>query len=215
MGTNGSGKTTLFNLISGFLTPQSGNILFNEKSITKLPPYKINQLGIGRTFQDLRLITKLNVKENVLLASKGDPTNNWAKALMPANVYKKKSIALSEQADKILTEHFLDDVKYSLAGQISYGQQKLLTLACCVANDSECLLIDEPVAGIQPKFQQEIGILIKKLKERGKAIFFIDHNTDFIAELADEIFFLHEGKISAFESISSLRADKAVMEAYL
>lgn len=215
MGTNGSGKTTLFNLISGFLKPQSGEILFRGQNILHFPAYKINRLGIGRTFQDLRLVTKLSVKENILLAMQNNPSDNWIKALMPSSVYKKELTALSDQADKIIKEYFLHDVKNSLAGEISFGQQKLLTLACCAANNSQCLLLDEPVSGIQPEYQHKIAEKLKQLKQQGKTIFFIDHNTGFIADLADRIFFLHEGSLSLFNNITALRADKSVVEAYL
>jgi len=101
MGANGAGKTTLFNIITGFIQPTSGDILFNSKRITRLPAYKINRIGIGRTFQDLRLISKLSVTENVVLAMNDDPTQAWYKAVMPEYVYKSKIRDLNERASKI------------------------------------------------------------------------------------------------------------------
>jgi len=215
MGTNGSGKTTLFNLITGFHKPLKGKIYFKGNDITKLPPHKINQSGIGRTFQDLRLITKLSVRDNILLAMKGDPTNAWYKALLPQSFYRNEIKVLEEKADVIIQEYFLADVKKSFAGEISFGQQKLLTLACCTANDPQCLLLDEPVAGIQPEYQHKVVEKLKKLKQEGKTIFFIDHNTEFIEDISDRLFFLHEGSISIFDDVKSMRTDKHVMEAYL
>lgn len=215
MGSNGAGKTTLFNLISGFIKPQIGDIFFGEKNITHQRPYKINRHGIGRTFQDMRLITKLTVKENILLVMKGDPTDKWYNALFYFRRNKIWNIAKQRKAEKIINQFFLSDVKNSLTSEISYGQQKLLSLACCVSNGAKLLLIDEAVAGIQPEYRNKIAILIKQLKEEGITILLIEHNTYFIADVADQIFFLHDGVISTFENIETLRNDKQVMEAYI
>jgi ABC-type branched-subunit amino acid transport system ATPase component len=215
MGSNGAGKTTLFNLISGFIKPQSGEIFFGEKNLTNQQPYKINRQGIGRTFQDLRLITKLSVKENIVLAMQQNPTDNWLNAMLPENFHRITNIVLEKKANEIVEQFFLNDVKESLAAKISYGQQKLLSLACCVANGATLLLLDEAVAGIQPEYRYKIAMLIKQLKEQGKTILLIEHNTDFIADVADKIFFLHEGKIDIFENMQSLRINPMVIESYI
>lgn len=215
MGSNGAGKTTLFNIVSGFIRPQSGEIFFGEKNLTHQQPYKINQQGIGRTFQDIRLITKLSVKENIILAMKDNPSDKWYNALTNFKEDVVWDIVEARRPENILEQFFLSDVKNSLAAEISYGQQKLLSLACCVANGSKLLLLDEPVAGIQPEYRNNIAMLIKQLKEHGKTILLIEHNTDFISDVADKIFFLHEGKNSVFENMETLRKDKQVMEAYI
>ena len=215
MGSNGAGKTTLFNLISGFIRPQSGEICFEEKNLTHKQPYLINRQGIGRTFQDLRLITKLTVKENIVLAMQHNPTDNWLNSMLPGKFHRKTNEVMEKNANEIVGQFYLSDVINSLAAEISYGQQKLLTLACCVANGSMLLLLDEAVAGLQPEYRNKIAILFKQLKEQCKTILLIEHNTDFIAAVADRIFFLHEGEISAFENIETLRKDKKIMEAYM
>ncbi len=215
MGSNGAGKTTLLNLISGFIKPQSGEIFFGEKNLTHKQPYKINRQGIGRTFQDLRLITKLSVKENIVLAMQQNPSDNWLNAMLPESFHRNTDADFGGNADEIVEQFFLKEVKYSLASEISYGQQKLLSLACCVANGARLLLIDEAVAGVQPEFSKKIAMLIKLLKEQGKTILLIEHNTDFIADVAAQIFFLHEGKISTFGNMEMLRKNKQVMEAYI
>jgi ABC-type branched-subunit amino acid transport system ATPase component len=215
MGGNGAGKTTLFNIVTGFIKPQSGKILFDGKNLAHRQPYAINRQGIGRTFQDLRLITKLSVIENVLLAMQHNPTDKWFNALLPKRFFQNSSRQFTEKAEKIITTYQLDEVKHSLAGEISYGQQKLLTLACCVANGSKMILLDEAVAGVQPEYRHKIAGLIHELKKLGKTVLLIEHNTDFIADVADSIFFLHEGVLSAFESMAALREDKQVMAAYI
>ena len=215
MGGNGAGKTTLFNLVTGFIKPQSGKILFDGKNLAHQQPYTINRNGIGRTFQDLRLITKLSVLDNVILAMQHNPTDSWFNALMPQRLYQTSTRQFIEQAEKIIVTYQLEEVAHSLAGEISYGQQKLLTLACCVANGSKMILFDEAVAGVQPEYRNKIARLIHELKKCGKTILLIEHNTDFIADVADSIYFLHEGVLSAFESIAALREDKQVMAAYI
>lgn len=215
MGSNGAGKTTLFNLISGFIKPQSGEIFFREKNLTHQKPYKINRQGISRTFQDLRLITKLTVKENVILAMQQNPTDNWLNAMLPDNFHRNTNAAQEKKANEIVEQFFLSDVKNSFASEISYGQQKLLSLACCVANGATLFLLDEAVAGLQPEYRNKIAMLIKKLKEQGKTILLIEHNTDFIADVAYKIFFLHDGEITIFDNMETLRKDKQVMEAYI
>ena len=215
MGSNGAGKTTLFNLITGFIKPQRGEIFFGEKNLSNQQPYKINRQGIGRTFQDLRFITKLTVKENIVLAMRQNPTDNWLNAMLPENFHRNINTELEKKANEIVEQFFLGDVKNSLAAEISYGQQKLLSLACCVANGATLLLLDEAVAGIQPEYRNKIAMLIKQLKEEGKTIFLIEHNTDFIADVADKIFFLHNGEISIFGDMETLRNDNQVMKAYI
>ena len=214
MGANGSGKTTLFNLITGFHKIQLGEIFFNGQKITDLPPYIINRIGIGRTFQDLRLISKLSVKENVLLAMQQNPTDSWIRALLPSWIYNQKLKQLENTADKIISDYFLKEVEHSLANEISFGQQKLLNLACGVANGAELLLLDEPIAGISPELRAKMIVLIKNLKQKGKTILMIEHNTDFIAETADCFLFLTDGHLFEYNNFVELKNSKIAANAY-
>lgn len=215
MGANGSGKTTLFNIITGFIKPQSGNAFFNSNKIIGLPPNKINRLGIGRTFQDLRLISKLTVKENVLLAMKINPSQAWYKAVLPKTIYKAEINALEEKAGEIITTCFLQDVMCSLAEEISYGQQKLLNLACCIANDAKVLLLDEPVAGINPKYQERILDILSQLRNQGKTVLLVEHNTEFLQQISDYFYFVKSGNLHAYDTFTQLKNDKEVLDAYL
>lgn len=181
-GGNGSGKTTLFNLISGFVKPTRGAILLNGHDIVGLSPYKINRLGIGRAFQDLRLAMGLSVRENVLLA-------------MEKKMFERQGSPHDEKVNEILARVSLLEKANSLAGEISYGQQKLLTLACLIANNAKLMLIDEPIAGIdKANFRKVVG-LVKELKKEGKAIIQIEHHNDYIAETSDYVFKMENGKI--------------------
>jgi branched-chain amino acid transport system ATP-binding protein len=215
MGSNGAGKTTLFNIICGYYKPFSGTIDFEKRRMNNHKPFIINRIGIGRTFQDLRIISKLTVKENIILAMQNNPTDNWLKSILPQHFNNKAYRKLNTKADEIAEQFFLSDLRSSITSETSYGQQKLLSLACCVANGATLLLLDEPVAGIQPEFRNKIALLIKQLKEQGHTLLLIEHNTDFISDVADKIIFLHSGIISIFKNIETLKLDKQVMEAYI
>ena len=215
MGTNGSGKTTLFNIISGFIECEEGKIIFDGKLISKRSPVEINYLGINRTFQDLRLIRRINVKENILLALKNNPCEKIFNSMLPKFIFKKQYENFSKEADIILKKIFLNKVATNLAGEISFGQQKLLTIGCCIANDARLLLLDEPVAGINLAYQSIMIKLLSELKKNGKTILLIEHNTDFIESISDYILFLFEGEIIEFSNFTELRESKIVKEAYL
>ena len=178
-GGNGSGKTTLINIISGFLPPTKGSVEFKGKKIAKFAPYRVNRLGIGRTFQDLRLATQMTVYENILLALE---TKSFA--------YPTKE--QEQRANEILEKVSLTEKRNEFAGEISYGQQKLLTIGCCIANNADLLLIDEPVAGIDKENLLKITNLIKQLKQEGKTILQIEHNNDYIHATSDKVLQMSE-----------------------
>lgn len=214
MGTNGSGKTTLFNIISGFLEPDNGKVILKNDNINKLKPHQRNVRGIGRTFQDMRLIGDLTVIENVLLAFQHQEGEKWWRNLLPGKLIDKEQNQHVNKANLILKDCFIDDVIANKAAEISYGQQKLLNLACCIANNAAVLLLDEPVAGVNPAYKTKLETIIDKLKQN-KAILIIEHNTDFIKGVADDILFLNNGTISHFESYAAMRSNETVQEAYI
>lgn len=215
MGTNGSGKTTLFNIVSGFLKADGGTVSLNDATLKSITPHKINQKGITRTFQDMRLINELNVLENVLLAFPNQSGEQWWNALLPNNKVKTEEETNISIAITILKKCFINDVATSKAGEISYGQQKLLNIACCIANDASIFLLDEPVAGVNPVYRDKLVAIVKELKTENKTILIIEHNTDFVEAVSDEILFLNNGKIAKFANYSLLRNNKSVQEAYL
>ena len=215
MGTNGSGKTTLFNIISGFTRQGAGDILLDNESINKLKPYQRKRRGIGRTFQDMRLIGNLSVKENVLLAFPEQEGEKWWKVLLPNKKVRQEQNRNSKKADQLLKDCFIDDIIESKANEISYGQQKLLNLACCMASDASVLLLDEPAAGVNPVFREKLAAVVNKLKEQGKALLIIEHNSDFIEDVADEILFLHNGIVQQYSSYQEFRESPEVLNAYI
>lgn len=212
MGANGAGKTTLFNIISGFLKPDAGEVYLSDKLIQSLSPYQVARIGLSRIFQDMRLISKLSVRENILLAFSQQRGEAWWRVCSPN---RDEEQHLGRRADEILQTCFIEDVAGSLAGQISYGQQKLLNLACCLANDAPILLLDEPVAGVNPKYRDLLAQVILGLRASGKALLIIEHDRDFIELVADKILFLHRGKISEYVTYKAFRENEVVQNTYV
>ena len=215
VGGNGTGKTTLFNLITGFISPESGKIIYKGKRIDKASPVKINAQGITRTFQDLRIINQLTVKENILLSYKNNPGEKILNSFLPTNTFKKQYDEFSEKTENILDKVHLKKVQYNLAGEISYGQQKLLTMGCLLANDADFLLLDEPVAGIDKENYSRIFDLILQLKDEGKTVLQIEHNHDFVESLSDGIWFLNAGIATFFNNYREFINNNTVKELYL
>lgn len=207
MGANGSGKTTLFNLLSGFLQSDDGKILFKNRAIEKLKPFQISNVGLSRTFQEMRLIPTLSVYDNILLALKNKKSEKLINAFLPQkeNQYEKR-------IEEILVQVHLVEVQNSKAEDISYGQQKLLNLAVVMANNFDLLLLDEPVAGVQPEFREEILNLIKSFN---KTVIVIEHNPEFIEKLTDNILFLNGGHVIAEGNYTTIKENREVQKAYL
>lgn len=215
MGTNGAGKTTLLNILSGFMKPDGGQICLDGDTITNIEPHKINKMGIGRTFQDMRLIGNMSVLENVMLSFPRQEGEKWWKTFLPNKKVEKEQKINVRKANEILQICFIEDVAQSKADEISYGQQKLLNLACCMAGGTSICLLDEPVAGVNPIYREKLSNVIKQQKEKGGSLLIIEHNSDFISKVADEILFLDEGEIRSFSSYEEFKNDNNVKNAYV
>ncbi len=215
IGANGTGKTTLFNLITGFLQPDKGEIWYNNKRLDNHSPVSINSKGITRTFQDLRVINQLTVKENILLSYKNNPGERIFNSLLPTRIFQKQYDEFTDKTEQILEKVHLKQVENNIAGEISYGQQKLLTIGCCLANDAQLLLLDEPVAGIDKDNYTRIFDLILELKDEGRTILQIEHNHYFVESLSDGIWFLNDGKAFLFENYKTFINNPTVKETYL
>lgn len=215
VGGNGSGKSTIFNIITGFLKSDSGEIYYNRKRISNTSPIIINHLGITRTFQDVRLISDLSVLDNILLAFKNNPGENILKAILPSQFFKSQYIKYVKEAEMIIEKIHLIDHKNILAKELSFGQQKLLSIGCCVANGADVLLLDEPVSGIDEENYLRIFNLIIELKKENKTIVQIEHNHKFIKNLSDGIYFLYNGKSNYFENYDLFINNEIVKKVYL
>lgn len=215
IGPNGAGKTTLFNIINGFLKPDEGEVYLNDLRIDQLYPYQIAQLGIGRMFQDTRILGKMTVLENVMLAYKKQTGENPWKLFFLNNKVKKEEALIKEAALKWLKFVGLEDKINTYAENLSYGQQKLLTLARLLTAGSDILLLDEPTAGVDPGMIPIILKLLRNLVNEGKTIILIEHNMTVVLEICDWVYFMDEGKIVCWGLPSEVLADQKVKEAYL
>jgi ABC-type branched-subunit amino acid transport system ATPase component len=214
IGPNGAGKTTLFNLCTGFLHPDSGSIRFKGQDITRLAPNQITLLGIARTFQDLRLIRQMTVLENVLLAMPRQAGEGFWGAIGGRRSSREERTN-HEQAMEWLKFVGLANKASDLAGALSYGQQKLLGLACCLATGAEMLMLDEPVAGVEPATADRILEYLRHLPSRGKTVVFIEHNLLAVQAVANRVVVMDEGKVVAEGSWERVSQEARVLEAYL
>ena len=215
IGPNGAGKTTLFNVITGFLPLDSGKIIHNGKNLSRMPSYKIARAGIARTFQQLRLITRMTVLDNILLSFQNQAGENLKNTFFFPGRVKEQEEKNKEKANELLTFMGIEEKANDLIEDLSYGQQKMISLACCLASGADLLLLDEPVAGINPEMIEKILKIIKKLREAGKTFVLIEHNIEAVMQVCDRVIFMDEGKKIAEGDPESVRHDPAVIEAYL
>ena len=215
IGPNGAGKSTFFNILTGFIPADSGKILFKGKDISGKAPEKVARLGIARTFQDLRLIRQITVLENVMLAFQGQTGERLRNLFLRRNGWLKQERSLEEKAMDLLEYAGIAGKASDLAGEMSYGQQKLLSITCCLAADPELLLLDEPTAGLNPAVIDKMLQMIGRLPEQGKTVLLIEHNMDVVQRVCRRVIFMDAGQKLKDGSLEELRMDERVMAAYL
>ena len=209
IGPNGSGKTTLFNSIVGTHPIDKGSIKFDNKEVSELPVPVVAKLGLLRTFQQTRIYSKLNCVENMLISHKASDQGF-------AKIFSKIPPDLTERAENLLNFVGLHQKRNLRAGDLSFGQQKLLELAMALMNEPKMLLLDEPTAGINPTLINGIiDRLIKVNKEYGITLLVIEHNMRVIMSLAQKIFCLAHGQMLADGTPEQIKNDKRVIDAYL
>ena len=213
IGPNGAGKTTLFNLITGFLSPDREEIRFRDKLLNGTAPHEIARRGISRTFQDLRLIRQMSVRDNLRLAYPNQKAEAFWYALF--NRGNQDEGRVVELTVRLLGFGSVVPLNDEPAGNLSYGQQKVLALMCCLATKSDLLLLDEPVSGVHPEMADQILQHIVQLKNQGNTVVFIEHDIEAVRSVADQVIVMDEGKIIASGSRDEVLARKEIIEAYL
>ena len=214
IGPNGAGKTTAFNLLTGFLKPDEGEILFKGQSITGLKPHRIVGAGVARSFQDLRLFTKMTVLENVVVALPEQSGDNVTKAYFAPRTVAREERENAERAMEVLRFVGLADKADERAENLSYAEEKLLVIARLLATGAEVLLFDEPLSGLDSVALQEIFPVIRRLARDGKTICIIEHNLDVIKSLCDTVYFLDEGHTMAVGTPDELMNDPELATRY-
>ena len=210
IGPNGSGKTTLLNSMLGQITPDEGKIELNGQDVTTFGPLELNRLGVGRTFQTLQVFGKMTVRDNLIVAAQEHQGSLFSRMFAPGDS------GLGGKADALIEQFHISHVADKKAGELSYGQQKLVDIAMAFMSDPDLVLLDEPCAGVNPALVGGISKLLKELNQSRKGSFVvIEHNMDFVMALCHRIMVMVEGEVLAIGTPAEIRENKHVLDAYL
>jgi branched-chain amino acid transport system ATP-binding protein len=214
IGPNGAGKTTLFNLLTGFDTPDTGEWMFDSKNLKKVVAHKTASLGMVRTFQLTKSLTKLSVIENMKLGATHQMGEKWWNGLLPFR-YRKQEAMIERRADELLKRFKLDHMRDQYAGTLSGGQRKLLEMARALMTNPRLVMLDEPMAGVNPALKQSLNEHIRGLRDDGMTVLFVEHDMDMVHDISDWVVVMAEGRIIAEGTPEQISANPAVIEAYL
>jgi branched-chain amino acid transport system ATP-binding protein len=214
IGPNGAGKTTFFNLLTGYDSPNSGTWSFNDKALNGIPSHKVARLGMVRTFQLTKALYRLTVLENMALGARGQKGESVLTSLFPW-VWKAQEREIQAKAISILTNFKLIDKKDDFAAALSGGQRKLLEMARALMVEPEMVMLDEPMAGVNPALKQSLLEHIKDLRTQGKTVLFVEHDMDMVHEISDWVVVMAQGEVIAEGTPASVMKNEQVIEAYL
>jgi neutral amino acid transport system ATP-binding protein len=215
IGPNGAGKTTLFNLLSNFIRPDRGTVIFDGEQIQQLQPYQIAQQGMVRTFQVARTLSRLSVMENMLLAAQKQTGENFWLVWFQRKLVATEERQFRDRAIALLESVGLDRMANEYAGALSGGQRKLLEMARALMTNPKLILLDEPAAGVNPTLINQICDRIKLWNSEGMTFLIIEHNMDVIMSLCDRVWVLAEGQNLAVGTPAEIQTNSQVLEAYL
>jgi branched-chain amino acid transport system ATP-binding protein len=209
IGPNGAGKSTLFNLITGHLAPERGRVFFDGREITGMPPHRICQFGMGRSFQRTNIFPRLSVFDNVQVAVLSHQKRSSNLYTPARRLAERETVGLLEQVG-------LAEEAQSVAGTLAYGFQKQLELGIALASEPRLLLLDEPTAGMSPQETASTIALIGKIaRERGLTLVFTEHDMDVVFGIAEKITVLHQGRVLAEGTPDEVRRNPEVQQVYL
>jgi branched-chain amino acid transport system ATP-binding protein len=214
IGPNGAGKTTLFNLLTGFDTPDTGNWRFDGRSMEKIVAHKTAAMGMIRTFQLTKSLTKMSVIENMKLGATHQVGEKWWNGLLPFRWRKQEQI-IEQRADELLKRFKLDHMRGEYAGTLSGGQRKLLEMARALMTNPRLVMLDEPMAGVNPALKQSLLEHIRGLRDDGMTVLFVEHDMDMVNDISDWVIVMAEGCVIAEGTPAQISSNPAVIEAYL
>ncbi|MEZ7962299.1 MAG: ABC transporter ATP-binding protein [Ilumatobacter sp.] len=214
IGPNGAGKTTLFNLLTNFDTPDQGTRVFDGHNIDKVPAHKIANYGMVRTFQLTKALSKMTVIENMKLGGTGQKGESMWRSVLPFT-WRAQENALEERADALLDRFKLSHMRDEFAGTMSGGQRKLLEMARALMVEPSMVMLDEPMAGVNPALTQSLLGHVTGLRDAGMTVLFVEHDMDMVQEISDWVIVMAEGRIIAEGPPASIGQNKAVVDAYL
>ena len=215
IGPNGSGKTTVFNCITGFLKPQSGEVSFNGTPLVGLAPHQISRLGLVRTFQSVRLFGQLNALDNLMVCLQQHQDDSTLGRFFRSRQVRMHEARAKQRGLELLERVKLADFRDNLASELSYGQRKLLAIACVLMPSPPLVLLDEPTAAVNPTAIVAIKDLLQELKQEGQTFLLIEHNMEFVMGLSNRVVVMDAGQVIANGPPAQVRSDPRVMEAYL
>ncbi len=214
IGPNGAGKTTFFNLLTGFDSPDSGDWTFNGTPLAGVAPHKVARLGMVRTFQLTKALSRMSVLDNMRLGARGQRGERvWASAL--PFLWRKQEDAVTARARVLLERFSMLPKQDDYAGSLSGGQRKLLEMARALMTDPELIMLDEPMAGVNPALTQSLLRHIKGMREEGATVLFVEHDMDMVHDISDWVIVMAQGQIIAEGPPSAVMANSAVIDAYL
>jgi neutral amino acid transport system ATP-binding protein len=214
IGPNGAGKTTLFNLLTGFDRPDSGRWSFDGRPLAGLPAYRVARAGMVRTFQLTKSLTLLTVLENLKLASMQQPGERFFTSMVRP-LWHAAEEDIERRADEMLARFSLDRLRDDFAGTLSGGQRKLLELARALMAQPAMIMLDEPMAGVNPALTQSLLAHITRLRDEGMTILFVEHDMDVVMGISDWVVCMAQGRLIAEGPPASIGSDRAVIDAYL
>ncbi len=214
IGPNGAGKTTFFNLLTGFDRPNQGEWTFDGRSLAGMAPYKVARTGMVRTFQLTKALSKMTVIENMLLGAPQQKGENFFKGLIPG-VWRSQEDANTTRAEELLAHFKLDAKREDFAGSLSGGQRKLLEMARALMVKPNLVMLDEPMAGVNPALKQSLLDHIRELREAGMTVLFVEHDMDMVRDVSDWVVVMAQGRIIAEGPPREIMQQQAVIDAYL
>ncbi len=214
IGPNGAGKTTFFNLLTGFDQPDEGAWQFNGRELAGVRAHKVARLGMVRTFQLTKALSRLTVLENMRLGATDQNGESVWRAMFPF-FWRSQERDITERADELLARFKLDTKRSDFAGSLSGGQRKLLEMARALMVRPEMVMLDEPMAGVNPALTQSLLGHVKDLREQGMTVLFVEHDMDMVRDIADWVIVMAQGAVIAEGPPRAVMADNAVIDAYL
>ena len=214
IGPNGAGKTTFFNLLTGFDRPQTGEWTFDGRRLTGLPAHRVARRGMVRTFQLTKALSRLTVLDNMRLGAAGQRGERMLGALLPW-LWRSEEREVTERAERLLERFKLAQMRDEFAGTLSGGQRKLLELARALMSQPAMVMLDEPMAGVNPALKQSLLGHIRDVRAEGTTVLFVEHDMDMVRDISDWVVVMAAGQVIAESPPQELAANRAVVDAYL
>ena len=214
IGPNGAGKTTFFNLMTSFDAPNTGTWSFDGRSMEKVQSHRTAAMGMVRTFQLTKSLTKLSVIENMRLGATGQVGEKWWNGLFGTR-WRAQEAEITERAETLLSRFNLAHMRDEYAGALSGGQRKLLEMARALMTNPTLVMLDEPMAGVNPALKQSLNAHIRDLRDQGMTVLFVEHDMDMVHDISDWVVVMAEGRIIAEGTPDDISRNPAVIDAYL